>query len=79
MSEQPRSASETAAEQAPEKSAGTDPGQLSEKDRKKLQAYLDEKNRPYTPRPKWQVIMAWVLLIIVILGVINICYWEITG
>ena len=36
-----------------------------------------EEHKPYEPRPKWQVVMAWVLLGIVILGVLNICYWEI--
>ena len=36
-----------------------------------------EEHKPYVPRPKWQVVMAWVLLGIVILGVLNICYWEI--
>ena len=39
----------------------------------------EPEKQPYTPRPKWQVIFAWVLLGIVILGVINICYWEIFG
>ena len=33
----------------------------------------------YTPRPKGQVIFAWVLLGIVIASVLNICYWEIFG
>ena len=36
-----------------------------------------EEKRPYVPRPRWQVVMAWVLLGIVLLGVLNLCYWEI--
>ena len=38
-----------------------------------------EEKEHYTPRPKWQVIFAWVLLCIVVLGVSNICYWEFFG
>ena len=30
---------------------------------------------PYTPRPRWQIIGAWVLLAAVILGVILYYYW----
>ena len=56
-----------------------EPRRPTEKELEKLQALMEEKNKPYTPRPKWQVIMAWVLLIIVILGVINICYWQLTA
>ena len=37
----------------------------------------EPEQKPYVPRPKWQVVMAWVLLGIVILGVLNLCYWEI--
>lgn len=39
----------------------------------------EEQKNVYTPRPKWQVIGAWILLAIVVLGVINVCYWQITG
>ena len=34
---------------------------------------------PYIPRPKWQIVMAWVLFAIVVLGVVNICWLQITG
>lgn len=33
----------------------------------------------YTPRPKWQIALAWVLFAIVVISIINICYWEIFG
>lgn len=35
--------------------------------------------KPYMPRPRWQIVMAWVLIGIVVLGIINICYWQITA
>ena len=37
-----------------------------------------EPEEKYTPRPWWHVAMAWVLLAIVVLGIVNICYWQIT-
>ena len=44
-----------------------------------LQAEREKEARKhvYTPRPKWQIIGAWILLAIVVLGVINVCYWQI--
>ncbi|MBR2782536.1 MAG: hypothetical protein IKE00_04280 [Oscillospiraceae bacterium] len=39
----------------------------------------EPEKESYTPRPKWHVVFAWILLGIVVLGVINICYWEIFG
>ena len=46
-----------------------------------LQAEREKEARKnvYTPRPKWQIIGAWILLAIVVLGVVNVCYWQITG
>ncbi|MCI8525526.1 MAG: hypothetical protein HFF17_06305 [Oscillospiraceae bacterium] len=38
-----------------------------------------EEREPYIPRPRWQIVMAWVLFGIVVLGIINLCYWQITG
>lgn len=37
-----------------------------------------EQKEPYVPRPRWQIVMAWVLILIVVLGIINICYWQVT-
>ena len=39
----------------------------------------EPEKQTYTPRPKWQVVMAWVLLVIVVLGVANLCYWQFTS
>ena len=33
----------------------------------------------YTPRPKSQVILAWVLLAVVIFAILGSCYWQIFG
>jgi hypothetical protein len=55
------------------------PRQPSEEELEKLQAYIEKEKQPYVERPRWQIIMAWVLLAIVILGIINICYWQIRG
>ena len=85
MSEEMRSAAAEAAEAAgaaaeeQEEQEKPEEKGPTEEERRKIQEYLDQKNKPYAPRPKWQIIMAWVLLCIVILGVINICYWQITG
>ncbi len=37
------------------------------------------EQQKYTPRPWWHVAMAWVLLAIVLLGIANLCYWQITA
>lgn len=39
----------------------------------------EESSQKYVPRPKSQLILAWILLAIVILGIINLCYIQITG
>lgn len=36
-------------------------------------------SEPYVPRPKWQIVMAWALLAIVVLGIVNLCWIEMTG
>jgi len=53
----------------------------TEEEIEKLQIHQDEeRNRNhYFPRPRWQVVMAWVLMLIVVLAVINLCYWQIRG
>ncbi len=37
------------------------------------------ETEPYVPRPKWQIVMAWVLFGIVVLGIVNLCWLQITG
>ena len=39
----------------------------------------NEQRGEYTPRPKHQIVLAWVLIAIVVLGVLGMCYWEING
>ena len=46
--------------------------------RERYDAAREEETR-YTPRPRLHVVMAWVLLAIVVLGVLNICYMQITA
>lgn len=38
-----------------------------------------EQRGEYTPWPKHQIVLAWVLIAIVVLGVLGMCYWEIFG
>ena len=38
-----------------------------------------EQRGEYTPRPKHQIVLAWVLIAIVVFGVLGMCYWEIVG
>ncbi len=38
-----------------------------------------EQRGEYTPRPKRQIVLAWVLIAIVVFGVLGMCYWEIFG
>ncbi len=39
----------------------------------------EQEREPYTPRPRWQIAMAWVLFGIVVLGILNLCYWQFTA
>lgn len=53
----------------------------SSEELEKLRESLDmeKKKEHYVPRPGWQIAMAWILLAIVILGIINLCYWQMHG
>ena len=53
--------------------------EISKAEDAKTEEEKEARKNVYTPRPKWQIIGAWVLLAIVVLGVINVCYWQITG
>ena len=44
-----------------------------------LPDHVEEEPQKYVPRPRWQLIAAWILIGIVVLGVINVCYWQIHG
>ena len=39
----------------------------------------EEEKWHYAPRPKWQIVGAWILIAILVLGIINVCYWQIHG
>ncbi len=34
-----------------------------------------EEREHYTPRPKYQIVLAWILAIIVIIAFLGTCYW----
>ena len=36
-----------------------------------------ERRGEYTPRPKSQIVLAWVLIAVVGFGILGMCYWEI--
>ena len=35
----------------------------------------EEEKPTYEPRPRWQIIWAWVLVVIVVVGFLGYCYW----
>ena len=39
----------------------------------------EDKQKKYCPRPKSQIVMAWILLGVVIFAILGMCYWEIFG
>lgn len=36
---------------------------------------VEEEKPAYEPRPRWQIIWAWVLIAIVVVGFLGYCYW----
>lgn len=36
---------------------------------------VEEEKPAYTPRPRWQIVFAWVLIAIVVFGFLGYCYW----
>lgn len=43
-------------------------------------SHPEEEEKPrYTPRPRSQIILAWVLLAVVIFAILGSCYWQIFG
>ena len=41
--------------------------------------HTDENGEKYTPRPKGQIVWAWILVGVVVLGVVNITFWMMRG
>ena len=40
---------------------------------------LPEEGKGYTPRPKFHIILAWVLVFVVIFAFLGTCYWLAFG
>ena len=38
-----------------------------------------EEKSPYTPRPKSQIVLAWVLAVVVAMAFLGTCYWLMFG
>ena len=49
--------------------------QLESESRKALQS----EKKEYIPRPKSQLVLAWVLIGVVLLGFLGMCYWMMFG
>ena len=45
----------------------------------KLSQEAQPQKQDYTPRPKSQIVLAWVLIAVVVFGILGMCYWEIFG
>ncbi|MBE6944534.1 MAG: hypothetical protein E7459_00410 [Ruminococcaceae bacterium] len=35
----------------------------------------EQPEKRYVPRPKWQLVLAWILLILMVIGVAGYYYW----
>ena len=46
---------------------------------KSAHAQPQEEKKPYTPRPKSQIVLAWALLALVAFAIGGMCYWQIFG
>lgn len=44
-------------------------------DLEKLQGAYYKENQGYKPRPKWQLVYAWILIAIVVAGICCSIYW----
>ena len=45
----------------------------------KLSQEEQPQKQDYTPRPKSQVVLAWVLVVVVVLAFLGTCYWLMYG
>ena len=41
------------------------------------QQQVPEEKKPYTPRPKGHLILAWLLIVVVLFAFLGMCYWMI--
>ncbi|HIR65257.1 MAG TPA: hypothetical protein IAB92_08660 [Candidatus Faecousia faecigallinarum] len=37
--------------------------------------FLEPQEQRYVPRPRWQIVLAWILLILMVVGVAGYYYW----
>lgn len=49
--------------------------EFEEKSDPSQQEPQEQPEHPYTPRPKWQIILAWVLFGIMVVGILLYYYW----
>ena len=59
--------------------AGMTPERSTEELEYKSAHAQPEEKRPYTPRPKSQIVLAWVLLAVVLFAIGGMCYWQMFG
>ncbi len=59
--------------------AGLTPERSTEELEYKSAHVQPEEKRPYTPRPKSQIVLAWVLLAVVLFAIGGMCYWQMFG
>jgi hypothetical protein len=56
---------------------------MEERNRESLESeslrQQEKEQKHYTPRPKSQIVLAWILLGVVIFAILGMCYWEIFG
>lgn len=45
----------------------------------KLSQEVQPQKQDYTPRPKSQIVLAWVLAVVVVLAFLGTCYWLMYG
>ena len=45
----------------------------------KLSQEAQPQKQDYTPRPKSQIVLAWVLAVVVVLAFLGTCYWLMYG
>ena len=38
-----------------------------------------QEREPYTPRPKSQIILAWILIAVVLFAIGGMVYWQMVG
>ena len=59
--------------------AGMTPERSTEELEYKSAHAQPEEKHPYTPRPKSQIVLAWVLLAVVLFAIGGMCYWQMFG